>query len=95
MLKSGQTYFKSLAVYTAKFLKYVWPFFNIVYERVNPLSYSSFIQDHISRRQHATRIRFLPKGTVTFETISTNRHIGVIEQEAPERNMKSPSKINK
>lgn len=51
--------------------------------------------DHISRRQHATRIRFLPKGTVTFETISTNRHIGVIEQEAPERNMKSPSKINK
>lgn len=51
--------------------------------------------DQISRRQHATRIRFLPKGSVIFETVSSKRHIGVIEQEAPERNMKSPSKMNK
>jgi len=49
--------------------------------------------DPISRRQHATRIRFLPKGSVSFETVSSARHIGVIEQEAPERNLKSPSKI--
>jgi len=51
--------------------------------------------DHISQRQHATRIRFLPKGSVTFETISTKRHVGVIEREAPERTMKSPSKHNR
>ncbi|XP_057296405.1 cold shock domain-containing protein E1-like isoform X2 [Hydractinia symbiolongicarpus] len=51
--------------------------------------------DPISRRQHATRIRFLPKGSVTFETVSTKRHVGVIEQVAPERNLKSPSKHNK
>lgn len=51
--------------------------------------------DHISQRQHATRIRFLPKGSVTFETISTKRHVGVIEREAPERNTKSPSKHNR
>jgi len=51
--------------------------------------------DHISQRQHATRIRFLPKGTVSFEIISTKRHVGVIEREAPERNTKSPSKHNR
>lgn len=51
--------------------------------------------DHISQRQHATRIRFLPKGTVTFETISSKRHVGVIEREAPERTIKSPSKQNR
>lgn len=51
--------------------------------------------DNISRRQHATRIRFLPKGSVTFETVSLKRHVGVLEQEAPERNMKSPSKHHK
>lgn len=48
--------------------------------------------DNISRRQHATRIRFLPKGSVSFETVSAKRHVGVLEQEAPERNMKSPGK---
>ena len=31
MLKDGQTY-------TAKFLKYVWPFFNIIHERANFVS---------------------------------------------------------
>lgn len=51
--------------------------------------------DIISRRQHATRIRFLPKGTVVFETVSNKRHIGVVDQEAPERNMKSPVKQNR
>lgn len=48
--------------------------------------------DNISRRQHATRIRFLPKGTVSFETISPEKHTGIIEQEAPMRTTKSPSK---
>lgn len=51
--------------------------------------------DPISRRQHATRIRFLPKGSVQFETVAPNRIMGYIEQEAPERSMKSPSKLNK
>ena len=49
-------------------------------------------QDPISKRHHATRIRFLPKGSVSFETISTKRHVGVIDQEAPERSMKSPGR---
>ena len=40
MLKNGQTYFKNIAVKyygvrTAIFLKYVLPFFNIMYDRVN------------------------------------------------------------
>ena len=34
MLKNGQTYFKNLAVFTSQNLKYVWPFFNIICERV-------------------------------------------------------------
>lgn len=51
--------------------------------------------DVISRRQHATRIRFLQKGTVSFETVSNKQHFGFIEQEAPERNIKSPSKHNR
>ena len=35
MLKNGQTYFKnSCGVHITKFLKYVWPFFNITYEMV-------------------------------------------------------------
>jgi len=48
--------------------------------------------DSISRRQHATRIRFLPKGSVSFESISTEKYVGVIDQEAVVRNMKSPNK---
>jgi len=48
--------------------------------------------DTISRRQHATRIRFLPKGTVSFETVSSDRHVGVVDQEASMRPTKSPSK---
>jgi len=51
--------------------------------------------DPISQRQHATRIRFLPKGSVSFETISTKLHVGVISREAPERALKSPSKTNR
>ncbi|XP_066924328.1 cold shock domain-containing protein E1-like [Clytia hemisphaerica] len=51
--------------------------------------------DQISQRQHATRIRFLPKGTVSFEIISSKRHVGVIDREAPERQLKSPSKTNR
>ena len=36
MLSNGQTYFKNLLfVHTARFLKYVWPFYNIMHERVN------------------------------------------------------------
>ena len=57
--------------------------------------YLVFLQDPISQRQHATRIRFLPKGSVSFETISTKRHVGVISREAPERALKSPSKTNR
>ena len=35
MLKNGQTYFKNFAVFhTARFLKYVWSFFNIIKEKV-------------------------------------------------------------
>ena len=36
MLKNGQTYFKNIAVIirTVIFLKYVWPFFTIIKERV-------------------------------------------------------------
>ena len=38
MLKNVQIYFKKFAVFhTARFLKYVWPFLNIVNERVSPL----------------------------------------------------------
>ena len=41
MLKNGQTYFKNIAkscgVHTARFLEYVWPFFNIMYESLNKL----------------------------------------------------------
>jgi len=48
--------------------------------------------DSISRRQHATRIRFLPKGSVSFESVSTEKYAGVVEQEASNRNMKSPNK---
>jgi len=48
--------------------------------------------DSISRRQHATRIRFLPKGSVSFESVSTEKYAGVVEQEASTRNMKSPNK---
>ena len=33
MLKNGQAYFKNF-VNTAIFLKYVWPFFNIMKERI-------------------------------------------------------------
>ena len=34
MLKNGQTYFENLAVFTpARFLKYVWSFFNIMNAR--------------------------------------------------------------
>ena len=35
-LKNGQTYFKNPAVFTLQsFIKYVWPFFNIMHERLN------------------------------------------------------------
>ena len=34
MLKNGQIYFKNLRVYTARLLKYVRPFFNIVHVKV-------------------------------------------------------------
>ena len=33
MLKNGQTY---ISAHTARFLKYVWQFFDIMYERVKP-----------------------------------------------------------
>lgn len=50
--------------------------------------------DVVSKRQHATRVHFLPKGSVTFETVSSKRYVGIIEQEAPLiRNMKSPNKV--
>lgn len=52
-------------------------------------------EDPISRRQHATRIRFLPKGTVCFEVVSKQRMQGIVEREAPSRTVKSPSKLNK
>jgi cold shock CspA family protein len=52
----------------------------------------SIEEDPISRRQHATRIRFLPRGTVTFEVVSKIRIQGYIEKEAPSRSMKSPQK---
>jgi len=52
-------------------------------------------EDQISRRQHATRIRFLPKGSVCFEVVSKQRLQGIIEREAPSRTVKSPSKVNK
>ena len=32
--KNGQTYFKNRTMFTARFLKYVSPFFNILHERV-------------------------------------------------------------
>ena len=36
MLKNGQTYFKTFwDVHAARFSKYVWPFVNIKYDRVN------------------------------------------------------------
>ena len=35
MLKNGQTYFNNLVVYTARLLKHVWPFFNIMLEGLN------------------------------------------------------------
>ena len=34
MLKNGQTFLKFCDVNTARFLNYVWPFFNIMNERV-------------------------------------------------------------
>ena len=37
MLKNGQTNLKSCVVHTARFLRYVWPFFNIMKYKVNPL----------------------------------------------------------
>lgn len=49
-------------------------------------------EDPISRRQHATRIRFLPRGTVSFETVSKLRVQGFIEKEALSRSSKSPHK---
>ena len=35
MSQNGQTYFKNLAANAARFLKYVWPFWGIMHERVN------------------------------------------------------------
>ena len=53
-------------------------------------------QDVVSRRQHATRVHFLAKGSVSFEIVSNKRYVGVVEQEAAQiRNIKSPSKVNK
>ena len=34
MLQNGQIYFKKSCGVTARFLKYVWPFYNIMHERV-------------------------------------------------------------
>ena len=36
MLKNGQTYFKNLAVFihSVNFLKHIWPFFNMMKEKV-------------------------------------------------------------
>jgi len=52
-------------------------------------------EDTISRRQHATRIRFLPRGTVSFEKVSKMRMQGYIEKEALSRPSKSPHKAAK
>ena len=35
VVKWAQTLLKSCGVNTARFLKYVWPFYNIMHERVN------------------------------------------------------------
>ena len=44
MLKIDQMYFENLAVFTARFLKYVWPFFNIIYERAISFQYVYFAE---------------------------------------------------
>ena len=33
---------KCCGIYTARFLKYVWPFFNILNERINPFVSNAF-----------------------------------------------------
>ena len=35
MSQNGQTHFKNLAAFVARFLKCVWPFWDIKHERVN------------------------------------------------------------
>ena len=35
MSQNGQTHFKNLAEYDARFLKCVWPFWDIMYEMIN------------------------------------------------------------
>ena len=38
MSQNGQTHFKNLAANAARFLKIVWPFWDIMYERVKTIS---------------------------------------------------------
>ena len=35
MSQNGQTHFKNLPAFAARFLKYVWPFWDIMFLRVN------------------------------------------------------------
>ena len=35
---NGQIPFKNLVAFTVIFLKYVWPFFDVMYQRINPYS---------------------------------------------------------
>lgn len=50
-------------------------------------------QDMLSaQRNHAIRIKKLPKGTVSFHTQSDNRFVGTIEKEATSAKSTSPNK---
>lgn len=53
----------------------------------------TFFQDMLSaQRNHAIRIKKLPKGTVSFHTQSDHRFVGTIEKEATSAKSTSPNK---
>ena len=56
MLSNGQTYFKSsCCVDTRRFLKYAWPYLNIVYKKAKHLA---FMKIHYYSQIDHTKINF-------------------------------------
>lgn len=57
------------------------------------VTYGFLPQDMLSaQRNHAIRIKKLPKGTVSFHTQSEHRFVGTIDKEATPAKATSPNK---
>ena len=47
MSQNGQSHFKNLVAFAARFLKYVWPFWDIIYQRVNATKIQFYLQKQV------------------------------------------------